>query len=245
MIDLLKIQLNQPLEEEEERPAKKRKLLEFAPLSTKWKTLMDLKIIDITFSEFLLSVREKQLVQGKADLPSNITAEVNVVLNRIKKFKSLCVPPENEGYPMTVWTIIVEFLTESLNTMHGKGTYLFSIYPVIKPNTKDHWKDKKSDFIILKIKNRQTIIVIELKLSVGCLTGADKDSVAQLFSEGYIISNEESTGDHNLLCIYTNHEVFHVFDMNLRKPIQLNQCYSSLVIDAASLTFLASLLAKR
>ena len=43
---------------------------------------------------------------------SNIT-KVTGVLDCIQKIKSLCVPPENEGYPMMVWTII-EYLTETL-----------------------------------------------------------------------------------------------------------------------------------
>ena len=72
---------------------------------------------------------------------------------------------------------------------------MVSICPVISENTKDH------GFVIL-IKNKQTIVVIELKLNVAALTGQDKDWVAQLFTEGYLICKEEGIENRDLICVY-------------------------------------------
>lgn len=89
----------------------------------------------------------------------------------------------NEGYPTLLWGNDFA-LSQNLNKGLSDITYTFEVFPVIKEDEKDHRDDFKCDFTLMKLKNWQTIIVCELKLSVGLtLSKSDMEGLAQLFYE--------------------------------------------------------------
>ena len=93
--------------------------------------------------------------------------------------------------------------------------YRFTIFPIIFPVEKDHRRDKKSDFVVLKIVNKRTLVIIELKLSVGTdITGGDKDNISQLLYEAYLVCKKESKYQ-KLLCTYANQSHWHFFIMDM------------------------------
>lgn len=91
-------------------------------------------------------------------------------------------------------------------------TYSFEIFPIVYKCADNHRKDKRSDYVILKLRNKRTIVVVELKTLVGTqLTGDDKDAIAQLIYEGYLVCHDEKDHYKSLICVYANHASWHFF----------------------------------
>ena len=131
--------------------------------------------------------------------------------------------PMNEGHPTQVCGNIVAFTVETLNNMapqtkDTKQCYRFEVFPVIHSCLEDRKHDKKSDYVIMKVINARTLIVIELKLDVGnSLTGADKDHLAQLFYEAHLVCHQEKCCYPKLLCIYADHKNWYFFLTDMTK----------------------------
>ena len=126
---------------------------------------------------------------------------------QVNKFIAENSVPMNEGYPMLLCGNTIAYFTAKLNSARGKKSYKFCIYPTVYDVPTDHRKDKQADYVIIKIHNKRTIAVIELKLLVSVsITAANKDHIAQLIYEAYSVCMQEGTDYKNLLCIYASHE---------------------------------------
>ena len=75
--------------------------------------------------------------------------------------------------------------------------YSFEVFPVIYHHPEDHRKDKKSDYVLVRLRNNRTIAIIELKTAVYPVINADdKVGLAQLFYEA--ILRRQRLQDHHL-----------------------------------------------
>ena len=130
---------------------------------------------------------------------------------QVNKFIAENFVPMNEGYPMLLCGNTIAYFTAKLNSARGKKSYKFCIYPTVY-DVHNHRKDKQADYVIVKIHNKRTIAVIELKLLVSAsITAANKDHIAQLIYEAYSVCMQEGTDYENLLCIYASHDMWHFF----------------------------------
>lgn len=88
----------------------------------------------------------------------------------------------NEGYATVLIGPTIAHIINELNSM--KKMYSGTVFPVVKEGKSDHRRDKRTDYYIFKIKNKQIRLVIEVKTNVPFkLTGAysSKKYMAQLF----------------------------------------------------------------
>ena len=96
--------------------------------------------------------------------------------------------------------------------------YQFKIYPTVFKHPTDGRKDEDSGYVIIRIVNKQTVAVIELKLEVAkTITGGAKDNLAQLFYKGKLVCKDENKDYTKLLCVYANHATWHIFVMDYSK----------------------------
>ena len=109
---------------------------------------------------------------------------------------------------------------------HHEGTSIqFEVYPVIKQE-RDQRSNKRADYSILRVYNRITYIVIEIKLSVGAvITSGDSDNLAQLFLEVYYVYEEEKERrkhvNTTILCVLTDGITWHLIKINMQcKPLK-------------------------
>lgn len=124
----------------------------------------------------------------------------------------------NEGHAMQVCGNHVAYFTTMFNNTTGANSYSYDVFPVIYPVESNHRKDKKSDYVLVRMKNKRTIVVMELKLGMSSsITAADRDSLAQLFYEAYLVSQREKVNYTDLICIYADHttSLFFLMDMSL------------------------------
>ena len=215
------------MEEEGEQPPKSKKkrinyLLDFAPSKVTWKKIVRSNLLP-DFETFL---HDLSIVCCREDFQLDETNDIHVA--QVNKFIAENSLPMNEGYPMLVCGNMIAYLTSKLNSTRGKQSYRFSISPIVYEVPTDHRKDKQADYVILKIHNKRTIAVIELKLLVSAsITAADKDHIAQLIYEAYSVCMQEGTDYENLLCIYASHDMWHFFLMDMSKVTKICKSYFS------------------
>lgn len=128
----------------------------------------------------------------------------------------------NEAFPTLLCGNIIAALTQFMNDQHpredGRKSFQFRVLPVLK-EAKDKRKSQKSDYVIIRLINEKTILLIELKRSVGNpLSEDDNDNLAQLFYEAIVVHRNEEK--EKLFCVYSNSFTWHIFEMNmsLAKP---------------------------
>ena len=208
------------LEEEGAQPPRSKKQriessFDFPPSQATWKKMVTSnKLPD--FEDFLQSIH-----LCHEELQLDETNDIHVAqVNKCITENSL---PMNEGYPLLVCGNMIAYFTAKLNSSAGKQAYRFSITPVVYDVPTDH---RQADYVIVKILNRRTIAVIELKLDVSLgISAKSKDHIAQLIYEAYCVCKQEGTDYENLLCIYANHESWHFFLMDMSKIRKVCKSY--------------------
>ena len=68
--------------------------------------------------------------------------------------------------------VVMDLQNASAKASEKKYRLLFA--PVIYADFENHKKDKKSDYVICKVKNRRYLAIIEIKLNVGSALSAKK-----------------------------------------------------------------------
>lgn len=110
-----------------------------------------------------------------------------------------------------------------VNDSAGSKQYNFKIYPVLKEE-RDKRENKFSDISIIKIVNKRTKILIEIKLAVfPRLVMSDNvlDDFSQLFLEGlYVYEQEKISGE--IMLVLTDAITWHIFIVNFNtKPVSI------------------------
>ena len=156
-----------------------------------------------------MSAKSFQHVSSDTSCSSSLLESVKVLNHSINSHSFAL----NEGFPMLICGNIITAITEQLDDT--KSHYQFKIYPVVGEHQTDGRKNEESDYVIVRLVNERTVAVFELKLHVGrSITGAAKDDLAQLFYEGKLVCKSDKNVYEKLICVYANHNDWHVFVMD-------------------------------
>ena len=129
----------------------------------------------------------------------------------------------NEGFSMVCCGIMLLHIVDHLHTT-DQDEYTLMIYPVVKM-FEDKRKNKRFDYILMRLVNRRCIIVFELKLSVGTIISGCEDSLAQLFLEVKYAVEKDKDPYSKMVCVLADHENWHILMIRLRCPFEVLQYY--------------------
>ena len=108
---------------------------------------------------------------------------------------------------------LLPHIVEELN--NKEQLYRLSIFPVIKDD--DARRNKYADFLILKIKDSLTRVVIEAKLNISeTVNYGMRNDIAQLVLETIYSDQQENNRQEKTLCALTNDTTWHIFVVNMR-----------------------------
>ena len=128
--------------------------------------------------------------------------------------------PLNEGFPTLYCGITLLHIVDYLHSQEGEK-YQLIIYPVVKTFS----DDKKSDCVLVRLMNKRSMIVFELKLNVGSVLTGCKDSLAQLFLEAKYAAEKDWKGGSDtyptMVCVLADHDNWHVLVVDLRQPFHV------------------------
>lgn len=190
------------------------------PSKITWDKLKEMGIVGERFITFLESLTA-------TPPPSNVTIDDDSDTQSAESMHKLIIEnskPLNEGYPTHLSGNLLALTTSKLNELCKKKKYKYHMYPVVYGYEGNHKKDKRSDYIMLRLLNHRTVLIMELKLS-ATMTPQGKDDIAQLFAEASLIYEEEGQLYEKLLCIYGDYKNWHAFLMDMRKPIKVLEYY--------------------
>ena len=227
--------------ETEEKEAKRRKIdidlkllkeNNLLPSSARWDVLERGGIVEVWQDFFYclrsLEITTEELLKGVT--PCNLKAlQMIKAVNGVIENNSL---PENVGYPTILCGNIIAHVANELNGGLAKCNYWFRILPVILPHPENHRRDKKADYVLVKIQNKRSLVICELKLMVpGAVTSENHKELAQLFLEAYYCHQHDSSKGmkyEQLLCILASHEHWHFFLVDVRRiPLKVITYYKS------------------
>ena len=161
-----------------ESPKKKKRIRAAtkAPSKTKWEDLQDIGIVssycDIShFRENVIVARKNAPLIESCHSPE--LAHFQHCYSVLVKKVSI----DNEGFPSAKYTLLFSHLTNHLG-----DDYNMKIYPVIKKE-RDRRRNKRSDCTIMKLKNRRTVLVCELKFGLAEEILVIEDEFSQLLQE--------------------------------------------------------------
>ena len=188
--------------------------LELQPSSATWKKLAEKKILP-SFPDFFCQIQSNDRTSSFTPPDTESSSGVVDSIKTVNHSINLYGTPLNEGFSTLICGNIIAGIMAELNKPQK---YKFEIDPIVFKHPTDGRKDKKSDSTIIRIVNKRTVVVIELKLEVcAAITGGAKDNLAQLFYEGKLVCETEKKNYTKLLCIYANHTTWHIFVMDYSK----------------------------
>ena len=76
-------------------------------------------------------------------------------------------------------------------------------------------KNKKTDYVLIKLINKRTAVVIELKPMVGEQLGILQKELAQLCLEVYYAREQDIVSYKQMLAILSDGERWHLFVINI------------------------------
>ena len=106
------------------------------------------------FDDFLLQIESKArtFISPDTTSSSGVVGSIKIVNHSI----NLYVPQLNEGFPHSICGNIIAGIMAELNIVSKK--YQFKIYPTVFKHPTDGRKDKDSDFVIIRIVNKRTVL---------------------------------------------------------------------------------------
>ena len=121
----------------------------------------------MNFHSFLLQIGE---IENKIEIkPQCFGKDVDTYKGLIKLTKKR-LAAHNEGFPTIYCGIMLLHVVDHLHSQEEQK-YQLTIYPVVKKFS----DDKKSDYVLVRLRNKRSMIIFELKLSVGSVISACKD----------------------------------------------------------------------
>ena len=183
-----------------------------SPSDMTWYSLQDAGLVT-PFEGFIKAL--PLVTVGMKDIPTDTkySEMATHVQEANQLILSVCMS-RNEAFSLIIASNLLGF-AENCFEKDFSSKFSFSVLPVVYPVQTDHRKDKESDFVMVRIKNKRTIVVIELKSTVSAGFGdGDKDPLSQLFYEMYVVCQEEGKNYKDLIGIYGNYCTRHLFLMD-------------------------------
>ena len=111
----------------------------------------------------------------------------------------------NEGFPTICCGIVLLHIVDHLHRQEEEK-YQLIIYPVVKTFI-DRRKNKRSDYVLIRLMNKRSVIVFEIKLSVGSVISACKESL------------------ETMICVLADHANWHILVIDLRQPFSISEYF--------------------
>ena len=98
---------------------------------------------------------------------------------------------QNEGLPTVLCCNIVAHIVDHLQSPND-NMYSVKKISVVKEVVADARKNKKTDYVVMRLVNKRTAVVMELKPNVSGRLGLLEKELAQLFLEVYYAHKEDT-----------------------------------------------------
>ena len=165
-----------------------------------------------------------KLMQNKIKSKSNHEPQCSSqdveTYKRLIELTKKSLSPLNEGFPTIYCGIMLLHIVDHLHSQEEEQKYKLTIklYPVVKTFS----DERKNDYVLVWLINKRSMIVFELKLSIGAVISACKDSLAQLFLEAKYAAENDCKGSihyyQTMICVLADHDNWHVLVVDLRQP---------------------------
>ena len=166
-------------------PAKKKrsdieklKAGELSLSAAMWDVLKSQHVV-LNFHLFLLQIGE---IANKIEIKQQCFGKDVDTYKGLIKLTKKRLAAHNEGFPTILCGIMLLHVVDHLHHQEEEQRYQLTIYPVVKKFS-DERKNKKSNYVLLRLRNKRSMMIFELKLSVGSVIATCKDSLAQLILE--------------------------------------------------------------
>ena len=208
-------------------PDKKRqRIASIAPSSIKWSDLVNAGLVE----QYELFVSECS--DNSKNLPEMDTKWPDIdKLSEIHQTLLSYGTPSSEGYSMLVVGLFIAIAAKMSEVN-------FSVLPAVYLDPDDSRRNKYADYMLLKMKNKKTYVVVELKKSTNVeVKNLDSTHLAQLLQEINFVHIEEKM--KKIIGIYGNYSTLHIFVFELRLPYK---CIAYYFINTATIFHLPPLL---
>ena len=166
---------------------------------------------------------------GMVSRQSEVTKNCKLTTLQINQDICSYSDPTNEGQSTLLCGNLITHIVKEANAVLGRKVCKFEIFPVMIDEA-DRRENKESDYLIYRIMNRLTYILVEVKVSVGRrLTIDDQDKLAQLFLEAIYMYSKEGKSIHNriLLCVLTDGTSWHIVQTDMScHPLKFQSLFS-------------------
>jgi hypothetical protein len=208
--------LKEDYSREDASPPKKQKTKLFNPSTATWLQLVDENIVK-NFNDFKGEVKRCQV--GKNTLTETCRGEEQI----IDKIKNK-VDKDNEGFPMLYCGCELVHIADHLG-----DDYRVKVLPVVFEVPDDGRQNKKSDYTIIRVNNKRTVVVVELKSEVSTKLEENEKELAQLFLEvHYSVEPDKKRCDYDrTIAILGDSKTWHVFILNVSagSPYSVSEYY--------------------
>ena len=144
---------------------------------------------------------------------------------------------QNEGLTTLVCGNILAHIVDHLQSPTD-DTYSIKNFSVVKEFVEDVRKNKQTDYVLMRLVNQRTVVVVELKPIISEDLGYLEKELAQLFLEVYYTQREDTKCSYQyMLAVLSDRKTWHVFILNLRLPIKVKHYYQWLLTQSPKSPF--------
>ena len=196
--------------------------IDFRLPSVKWKQLYSENIVRHFTTMLVLQPEEFPSSSSSSTLCTSEDVQAFTHVNEIIAKQFLV---QNERLPTVVCGNIVVHIVDHLQ-FPTVNTYSVKIVSVVKEVVADARKNKKTDYVIMRLVNQQTVVVVELKPIISKDLGYLEKELAQLFLEVYYVQKEDTKCIYQyMLAVLSDRQTWHMFILNLHLPIEVQHYY--------------------
>ena len=199
--------------------------IDLNPSSVKWSELFSRGIVQ-NFTTMVMLQAEEPPSSSSTSICTTEDVKEFTSVNHIIKRRLLA---QNEAFTVLICGNILAHIVNHLQSP-SDNTYCIKIFSIVKEVIEDARKNKKTDYIIIRLINQRTVVVIELKPVISEGIGYLEKELAQLFLEVYYARKEDTKSSfpypyQSMLAILSDGNTWHVFVLDLRLPMTVKNYY--------------------
>ena len=197
--------------------------IDLNPSSVKWSELFSRGIVQKFTTMVMLQAEEPP---SSSSICTTEDVKEFTGVNHIIKRRLLA---QNEAFTVLICGNILAYIVNHLQSP-SDNTYCIKIFSIVKEVIEDAQKNKKTDYVIIRLINQRTVVVIELKPVISEGIGYLEKELAQLFLEVYYARKEDTKSSfpypyQSMLAILSDRNTWHVFVLDLRLPMTVKNYY--------------------
>ena len=211
--------------------------IDLNPSSVKWSELFSRGIVQKFITMVMLQAEEPpSSSSSSSSSPSPSSSSTSICTTEdVKEFTSVNhiikrrLLAQNEAFTVLICGNILAHIVNHLQSP-SDNTYCIKIFSIVKEVIEDARKNKKTDYVIIRLINQRTVVVIELKPVISEGIGYLEKELAQLFLEVYYARKEDTKSSfpypyQSMLAILSDRNTWHVFVLDLRLPMTVKNYY--------------------